>query len=151
MKRTSQLLRSLFVFAFLFVVSMPGIVHAHGGIGGFHAGGFHAGGFHAGGFHAGGVHVGGVHVGGVAGGFNHVGVYPHYHAGVGYYHPVARAAAWGAAYNNASGDGGYNPNPYRQGAPLVAGADTNTTSGDSAAAKQSEKQLDEALKADKDK
>ena len=143
MKRTSLLLMSLAVIAFTLVASLPTHVQAHGGLGGFH-GGVHAGGVHAGGFHAGGFHAGG-----------HVGYYPHYHPGVGYYHPVVRAAAWNRAYNNTFGYGGYNPYPYQGGGgPSFSTGSTagaSSGSGDSAlteAAAQAKQQLDAELNAD---
>jgi hypothetical protein len=145
MKRTSQLLMGLSLFSILFVVSMPGSVQAHGGIGGFHAGGVHVGGVHAAGFHAGGVRAGG--------GFNHVGYYPHYNAGVGYYHPVARAAAWSAAYNGGGyGYGGYNPYPYNSsfydGSAVLGGI---SGFGNSQAGDSTQQQLEADLKKDNDK
>jgi hypothetical protein len=153
MKRTSRLLMGLSFFAFTLVVSMPCCVHAHGGIGGFHSAGVHTGTGHVGGINAVGFHAGGVHVGGVG---DHVGYYPHYNAGVGYYHPVARTAAWSAAYNNTYGDwggayGGYNPNPYQQGSPpSIPGPGGGPEFGESPEANQAEKQLDAALNEDKD-
>jgi len=160
MKRKSQLLTGLSVFAITLLVFMPCQVDAHGGIGGFHAGavhvgGVHVGGIHAGGFNAVGFHAGGVHVGGV--GVGHVGYYPHYHPGVGYYHPVARAAAWNAAYNGAYGYGGYNPYPYQGGGSSIGvampgdGDPTGVNPEDAQRTANAKQQLDAELNADKDK
>ena len=117
---------SSFILIF-FVVS--NLAHARGGFGGFHGGGFHAGGFHAGGFHAGGFHAGGFHGGGFhaegfrAGGFHgggfhaggfHAGRYYggyHYHPHIGYYHPFARAAVYGAAVGAATSYYAYDGDP----------------------------------------
>ncbi|RLA43082.1 MAG: hypothetical protein DRR06_12940 [Gammaproteobacteria bacterium] len=99
-------------FILMFFVA-SNLAHARGGFGGFHGGGFHAGGFHAGGFHGGGFHGGGFR----GGGFHaHAGGYRgyHYHPHVGYYHPLARAAVYGAAVGAASSYYAYDgyPCPY---------------------------------------
>ncbi len=144
MKRKIHLLTGLTVCIILLIGSMPSVAQAHGGIGGFHAEGVHVGGVHAGGIEASGFH---------AGGFNHVGYYPHFDPGVGYYHPVARAAAWNTAYNNNFGYGGYNPYAYQQPNPYQAPASGasfsgNSSAGDNAlksAAQQAQEQLEAEL------
>jgi hypothetical protein len=152
MKPISGLLMILSLFAVALAVALPGPVQAHGGIGGYHGavrpGGYAGvhGGINGVGFHAG---VGDV-------GFGHVGYYPHFSPAVGFYHPAARATAWGAAYSGAYAYGGYNPYAYNPN----AGVDVNNTSsevqgtsgfGSSQAAENAQQKLEAELKKDNDK
>jgi hypothetical protein len=146
---------TLLLFALFTVTSAS--AQAHGGLGRVHVGGAHfagAGGVHVGGVHVGGVHVGGVRAGGVGYGVG-VGRYAHYHPGVGYYYPVARAAAIGAAYGRGFGygyGGGYGNVDPQQGSGYYPSTKTGTSvkveGNDPDRRAGAESQLDADLKAD---
>ncbi len=89
-------------------------------------------------------------------GVGHVGYYPHYHPGVGYYHLVARAAAWDAAYNRVDAYGGYNqsvslPNGRANAWGLTGDGTELANPEDKKRAADAEAKLDAELNADKNK